>query len=87
MNRPIDLAGDRFWCLLDVVPIKNENGEVVLFLLSFKDLSESYRRNPPHSQEDGEKLLHTFLYSPSKPWQRPNVKHHVGMFSECCDSR
>ncbi|CAG14278.1 unnamed protein product, partial [Tetraodon nigroviridis] len=33
--------GERFWCLLDIVPIKNENGEVVLFLLSFKDLSES----------------------------------------------
>uniref|UniRef100_H2US27 Voltage-gated delayed rectifier potassium channel KCNH4 n=1 Tax=Takifugu rubripes TaxID=31033 RepID=H2US27_TAKRU len=46
--------GNRFWCLLDIVPIKNENGEVVFFLLSFKDLSDTYRKNHPYSQEDGE---------------------------------
>ncbi len=28
-----------FWCLLDIVPIKNEKGEVVLFLASFKDIT------------------------------------------------
>lgn len=62
LNRLVDFAGNRFWCLLDIVPIKNEKGEVVLFLLSFKDLSESYRKKHPYGQEDGEKLLHTFLY-------------------------
>ncbi|TNN52777.1 Potassium voltage-gated channel subfamily H member 4 [Liparis tanakae] len=41
-----------FWCLLDIVPIKNEKGEVVLFLLSFKDVSESYGKNPLASQAD-----------------------------------
>lgn len=61
LNRLVDFAGNRFWCLLDVVPIKNENGEVVLFLLSFKDLSESYRKKHPYSQEDGKKQPHTFL--------------------------
>ncbi|XP_077997562.1 voltage-gated delayed rectifier potassium channel KCNH8-like [Glandiceps talaboti] len=30
-----------FWCLLDIVPIKNEKGEVVLFLASFKDITKS----------------------------------------------
>ena len=30
-----------FWCLLDIVPIKNEKGEVVLFLASHKDITKS----------------------------------------------
>ncbi|XP_056262325.1 potassium voltage-gated channel subfamily H member 4a [Pseudoliparis swirei] len=45
---------NQFWCLLDIVPIKNEKGEVVLFLLSFKDVSESYGKSPLASQADGE---------------------------------
>uniref|UniRef100_A0A5F9CAF2 Voltage-gated inwardly rectifying potassium channel KCNH3 n=1 Tax=Oryctolagus cuniculus TaxID=9986 RepID=A0A5F9CAF2_RABIT len=31
--------GSAFWCLLDMMPIKNEMGEVVLFLFSFKDIT------------------------------------------------
>uniref|UniRef100_UPI00398E9288 voltage-gated delayed rectifier potassium channel KCNH4-like n=1 Tax=Pristiophorus japonicus TaxID=55135 RepID=UPI00398E9288 len=34
-------SGAAFWCLLDIVPIKNEKGEVVLFLVSFKDVTET----------------------------------------------
>ncbi|KAF5888946.1 potassium voltage-gated channel subfamily H member 8, partial [Clarias magur] len=30
-----------FWCLLDIVPIKNEKGDVVLFLASFKDITKA----------------------------------------------
>lgn len=30
-----------FWCLLDIVPIKNEKREVVLFLASHKDITKS----------------------------------------------
>ncbi|XP_076035151.1 eag-like K[+] channel isoform X2 [Oratosquilla oratoria] len=30
-----------FWCLLDIVPIKNEKREVVLFLASHKDITHS----------------------------------------------
>ncbi|KAG5679270.1 hypothetical protein PVAND_008850 [Polypedilum vanderplanki] len=30
-----------FWCLLDIVPIKNEKREVVLFLASHKDITNS----------------------------------------------
>ncbi|XP_067334083.1 potassium voltage-gated channel subfamily H member 4a isoform X2 [Channa argus] len=44
--------GNPFWCLLNVVPIKNEKGEVVLFLLSFKDVSESYGKSHPYAQGD-----------------------------------
>ncbi|ELU07688.1 hypothetical protein CAPTEDRAFT_168526 [Capitella teleta] len=33
-------GGTSFWCLLDIVPIKNEKGEVVLFLASHKDISK-----------------------------------------------
>ncbi|KAL7829922.1 hypothetical protein AOLI_G00308070 [Acnodon oligacanthus] len=33
--------GSVFWCLLDVVPIKNEKGDVVLFLASFKDITDT----------------------------------------------
>ncbi|GLH13144.1 Cyclic nucleotide-gated cation channel subunit A [Gryllus bimaculatus] len=33
--------GTPFWCLLDVVPIKNEKREVVLFLASHKDITHT----------------------------------------------
>lgn len=37
------------------MPIKNEKGEVVLFLLSFKDLTESYGKSSSHyGRADGE---------------------------------
>ncbi|XP_070778667.1 potassium voltage-gated channel subfamily H member 4a [Enoplosus armatus] len=45
--------GNPFWCLLDIVPIKNEKGDVVLFLLSFKDVSESCGKSHHLSQGDG----------------------------------
>ncbi|XP_076738914.1 potassium voltage-gated channel subfamily H member 4a [Maylandia zebra] len=45
--------GNPFWCLLDIVPIKNEKGEVVLFLLSFKDVSESHGKKYRCTQRDG----------------------------------
>ncbi|KAF7668745.1 hypothetical protein LDENG_00290890 [Lucifuga dentata] len=45
--------GNPFWCLLDIVPIKNEKGDVVLFLLSFKDISESYGKRHHCGQSDG----------------------------------
>lgn len=34
-------AGTPFWCLLDIVPIKNEKREVVLFLASHKDITHT----------------------------------------------
>lgn len=40
-QRRILFAGSPFWCLLDIVPIKNEKREVVLFLASFKDITNT----------------------------------------------
>lgn len=37
----VSLSGTPFWCLLDIVPIKNEKREVVLFLASFKDITNT----------------------------------------------
>lgn len=35
------IIGTPFWCLLDIVPIKNEKREVVLFLASHKDITHT----------------------------------------------
>ncbi|ELK36330.1 Potassium voltage-gated channel subfamily H member 3 [Myotis davidii] len=40
-------SGLPFWCLLDVIPIKNEKGEVALFLVSHKDISDTKSRGGP----------------------------------------
>uniref|UniRef100_A0AAY5EVH3 Voltage-gated delayed rectifier potassium channel KCNH4 n=1 Tax=Electrophorus electricus TaxID=8005 RepID=A0AAY5EVH3_ELEEL len=45
--------GTSFWCLLDIVPIKNEKGEMVLFLFSFKDISDTYGKNHHSNHRDG----------------------------------
>uniref|UniRef100_A0AAY4CX24 Voltage-gated delayed rectifier potassium channel KCNH4 n=1 Tax=Denticeps clupeoides TaxID=299321 RepID=A0AAY4CX24_9TELE len=44
--------GNPFWCLLDIVPIKNEKGEVVLYLFSYKDISDSYARSHHSSRRE-----------------------------------
>ncbi|XP_056157061.1 potassium voltage-gated channel subfamily H member 3-like [Lampris incognitus] len=43
-------GGSQFWCLLDIVPIKNEKSEVVLFLVSHKDITEN-KKDQDHSNE------------------------------------
>ncbi|NWU67010.1 KCNH4 protein, partial [Pterocles burchelli] len=45
-------GGAAFWCLLDIMPIKNEKGEVVLFLFSFKDITESRGRSHPGDKKE-----------------------------------
>ncbi|XP_039674076.1 potassium voltage-gated channel subfamily H member 8 isoform X1 [Perca fluviatilis] len=48
--------GTQFWCLLDIVPIKNEKGEVVLFLVSHKDISDKKKdteQGPDTDEETG----------------------------------
>ncbi|XP_053114719.1 potassium voltage-gated channel subfamily H member 4 isoform X2 [Hemicordylus capensis] len=45
-------GGTAFWCLLDIVPIKNEKGEVVLFLFSFKDITESREKSHLNEKPD-----------------------------------
>uniref|UniRef100_A0A3Q3SY09 Voltage-gated delayed rectifier potassium channel KCNH4 n=1 Tax=Mastacembelus armatus TaxID=205130 RepID=A0A3Q3SY09_9TELE len=44
-------SGSKFWCLLDIVPIKNEKSEVVLFLVSHKDITEN--KDLDHDEETG----------------------------------
>ncbi|XP_066441645.1 potassium voltage-gated channel subfamily H member 3 [Eleutherodactylus coqui] len=44
--------GSQFWCLLDVVPIKNEKGEVVLFLVSYKDITDAKTRTGAESWKE-----------------------------------
>ncbi|NXJ11788.1 KCNH4 protein, partial [Odontophorus gujanensis] len=46
-------GGAAFWCLLDIMPIKNEKGEVVLFLVSFKDITESRGKSHPGDRKEG----------------------------------
>ncbi|KAM8837030.1 voltage-gated delayed rectifier potassium channel KCNH4 [Spinachia spinachia] len=45
--------GAAFWCFLDIVPIKNEKGEMVLFLFSFKDITDTYGRAHHNSKKEG----------------------------------
>lgn len=45
--------GVAFWCLLDIMPIKNEKGEMVLFLFSFKDITDMHGRGNHNSKKDG----------------------------------
>nr|XP_019959429.1 PREDICTED: potassium voltage-gated channel subfamily H member 3-like [Paralichthys olivaceus] len=44
-------SGSKFWCLLDIVPIKNEKSEVVLFLVSHKDITENKDQDQDHGIE------------------------------------
>ncbi|XP_040057891.2 voltage-gated delayed rectifier potassium channel KCNH8 [Gasterosteus aculeatus] len=53
--------GAQFWCLLDIVPIKNEKGEVVLFLVSHKDITDKKKdqdseQGPDTDEETGLKV-------------------------------
>ncbi|KAM7370746.1 hypothetical protein PAMP_010269 [Pampus punctatissimus] len=44
--------GMAFWCLLDIVPIKNEKGEMVLFLFSFKDITDTHGKCHHNSKKE-----------------------------------
>ncbi|KAM4623472.1 voltage-gated delayed rectifier potassium channel KCNH4-like [Polymixia lowei] len=44
--------GTAFWCLLDIVPIKNEKGEMVLFLFSFKDITDTHGKCHHNSKRE-----------------------------------
>lgn len=40
-----------FWCLFDIVPIKNEKRDVVLFLASHKDITHSKMLEMKNNEE------------------------------------
>ncbi|XP_061100877.1 potassium voltage-gated channel subfamily H member 8-like [Conger conger] len=46
-------SADLFWCLLEIVPIKNEKGDVVLFLASFKDVTDTKDKIIPEGKREG----------------------------------
>ncbi|XP_048390565.1 potassium voltage-gated channel subfamily H member 8 [Stegostoma tigrinum] len=56
-------SGASFWCLLDIVPIKNEKGEVVLFLASHKDITDSKIKLSPDNTKD----LDVEIYENTRP--------------------
>ncbi|XP_016095430.1 potassium voltage-gated channel subfamily H member 4-like [Sinocyclocheilus grahami] len=51
--------GSTFWCLLDIVPIKNEKGEMVLFLFSFKDITEAKDKSQNSRTDDNKPYKRT----------------------------
>lgn len=53
LNSFFILAGSSFWCLLDIVPIKNEKGDVVLFLASFKDITDTKVKIAAEDKKEG----------------------------------
>lgn len=53
LNSFFILAGSSFWCLLDIVPIKNEKGDVVLFLASFKDITDTKAKIAAEDKKEG----------------------------------
>ena len=48
------LSAVLFWCLLDIVPIKNEKGDVVLFLASFKDITDTKAKAIQEDKKEGQ---------------------------------
>ena len=50
-------TGSKFWCLLDIVPIKNEKSEVVMFLVSHKDITENKDQDHSNESDVGEKMI------------------------------
>uniref|UniRef100_A0A3P8U5L9 Voltage-gated delayed rectifier potassium channel KCNH4 n=1 Tax=Amphiprion percula TaxID=161767 RepID=A0A3P8U5L9_AMPPE len=56
--------GTQFWCLLDIVPIKNEKGEVVLFLVSHKDITDKKKDQDPEQGPDTGKFMEKTVTRP-----------------------
>lgn len=54
-------AGSVFWCLLDIVPIKNEKGDVVLFLASFKDITDTKAKSILEEKKGGLYMMNGFM--------------------------
>lgn len=58
----VSLSAMLFWCLLDIVPIKNEKGDVVLFLASFKDITDTKAKAIHEDKREGQ-----YLWLPTSP--------------------
>uniref|UniRef100_A0A3B4ZM70 Potassium voltage-gated channel, subfamily H (eag-related), member 3 n=1 Tax=Stegastes partitus TaxID=144197 RepID=A0A3B4ZM70_9TELE len=76
----VSSAGTQFWCLLDIVPIKNEKGEVVLFLVSHKDITDKKKdQDPEQGPDTGEFTEITAAFSSQtcpQPTLQNDQQHH-----------
>nr|XP_057937670.1 potassium voltage-gated channel subfamily H member 8 isoform X2 [Doryrhamphus excisus] len=59
--------GTQFWCLLDIVPIKNEKGEVVLFLVSHKDITDKKKDQDPEQGPDTDEETGLEVHQVTRP--------------------
>uniref|UniRef100_A0A4W6D1D8 Voltage-gated delayed rectifier potassium channel KCNH4 n=1 Tax=Lates calcarifer TaxID=8187 RepID=A0A4W6D1D8_LATCA len=59
--------GEAFWCLLDIVPIKNEKGEVVLFLVSHKDITDKKKDQDPEQGPDTDEETGLEVHQVTRP--------------------
>ncbi|XP_053296403.1 LOW QUALITY PROTEIN: potassium voltage-gated channel subfamily H member 8 [Pleuronectes platessa] len=65
--------GSQFWCLLDIVPIKNEKGEVVLYLVSHKDISDKKKDHDPEHGPDTDEETGLEVHQVTRP---PSFNSH-----------
>ncbi|KAM9385711.1 voltage-gated delayed rectifier potassium channel KCNH8 [Pholidichthys leucotaenia] len=68
-----------FWCLLDIVPIKNEKGDVVLFLASFKDITDTKVKTIQDDKKEERRRGRVKAGSPfsSARLRSSNVLYHI----------
>lgn len=59
---PVVFAASSFRCLVDVVPVKNEEGAVIMFILNFEDLAQLLAKSS-HRSLSQRLLSHSFLGS------------------------
>ncbi|XP_069107676.1 voltage-gated delayed rectifier potassium channel KCNH8-like isoform X2 [Argopecten irradians] len=71
-----------FWCLLDIIPIKNEKSQIVLFLVSYKDISRdrSSSTDVPEKESSEEDDSDDDLDENFRP---PNMRCRADMPSNC----
>ncbi|GLD69918.1 potassium voltage-gated channel subfamily H member 3-like protein [Lates japonicus] len=62
-----EITGTQFWCLLDIVPIKNEKGEVVLFLVSHKDITDKKKDQDPEQGLDTDEETGLEVHQVTRP--------------------
>ncbi|KAM9390662.1 voltage-gated inwardly rectifying potassium channel KCNH3-like, partial [Salvelinus alpinus] len=60
-------GGTQFWCLLDIVPIKNEKGEVVLFLVSHKDITDNKKDQDPEQGPETDEETGLEMHKVTRP--------------------
>ncbi|KAM3859998.1 voltage-gated delayed rectifier potassium channel KCNH4 [Diretmus argenteus] len=73
--------GTAFWCLLDIVPINNEKGEMVLFLFSFKDITDTYGKHHKKEEEKRRRRKSNSHFSKARKRGRTMLYHLTSQFS------